>query len=241
MSQSLRANQVTSHPARSAIQRTGGPVWVFDLDDTLHHATPHIFPQINRAMTAYIERHLALDHAAATALRQHYWQRYGATLLGLIRHHGVDPHHFLDQTHNFEDLGSLIITAPALAHTLADLPGRRIIFSNAPRRYTEDVLEHTGLRRLFDAVYTVESFGFQPKPLRAGFLKLFQRERVAANQCIMVEDSLANLVMAKRLGMHTLWVTHSLRNSPWVDHKLRKVTDLRYLSAWSQRATCGAK
>lgn len=90
------------------------PVWVFDLDDTLHHATPHIFPHINRAMTAYIERHLALDHAAATALRQHYWQRYGATLLGLIRHHGVDPHHFLAATHNFDDLGSLLITAPAL-------------------------------------------------------------------------------------------------------------------------------
>ena len=217
------------------------PVWVFDLDDTLHHATPHIFPQINRAMTAYIERHLALDHAVATALRQHYWQRYGATLLGLIRHHGIDPHHFLSETHNFDNLGSLIITAPALAHTLKGLPGRRIIFSNAPRRYTHDVLQLSGLLPLFDAIYTVESFGFQPKPLRSGFEKLLRKERIRPNQAIMIEDSLANLVMAKRLGMHTLWVTRSLRNSPWVDHKLRSITDLRHLPAWSQRATCGAK
>ncbi len=227
--------QASSIPSRRA------PVWVFDLDDTLHHATPQIFPHINRAMTAYIERHLALDHAAATALRQHYWQRYGATLLGLIRHHGVDPHHFLDQTHNFDDLGSLIMTAPALANTLDALPGRRIIFSNAPRRYTDDILRLTGLRSLFNAVYTVESFGFHPKPLRTGFLRLLQRERVQARQCIMVEDSLANLVMAKRLGMHTLWVTRSLRNSPWVDHKLRTITELRHLQDWSQRATCSAK
>jgi putative hydrolase of the HAD superfamily len=192
-------------------------------------------------MTAYIERHLALDHAAATALRQHYWQRYGATLLGLIRHHGVDPHHFLEQTHNFDDLGSLIITAPALAHTLKNLPGRRVIFSNAPRFYTHEVLRLSGLLPLFDAIYTVESFGFQPKPQRSGFLKLLQRERVRASQCIMVEDSLANLVMAKRLGMHTVWITCSQRSSPWVNHKLRKITDLRYLAAWSQRAACGAK
>ena len=49
------------------------PVWVFDLDDTLHHATPHIFPQINRAMTAYIERHLALDHdVQGTVLHRQY-------------------------------------------------------------------------------------------------------------------------------------------------------------------------
>ena len=183
------------------------PVWVFDLDDTLHHATPHIFPHINRAMTAYIERHLSLDYAEATALRQHYWQRYGATLLGLIRHHGIDPNHFLAETHNFENLGSLIITAPALAHTLKQLPGRRIIFSNAPRTYTHDVLALTGLLPLFDAIYTVESFGFQPKPLRSGFLKLLQKEQIQPSQAIMIEDSLPNLVMAKRLGMHTLWIT----------------------------------
>ena len=217
------------------------PVWVFDLDDTLHHATPHIFPHINRAMTDYIERHLSLDYADATALRQHYWQRYGATLLGLIRHHGVDPHHFLAETHNFENLGSLIITAPALVNTLKQLPGRRIIFSNAPRIYTHEVLALTGLLPLFDTIYTVESFGFQPKPLRSGFLKLLRKERIQACQAIMIEDSLPNLVMAKRLGMHTLWVTRSLRNSPWVDHKLRSIIDLRHLVGWSQRATCGAK
>ncbi|MGV0998191.1 MAG: pyrimidine 5'-nucleotidase [Fluviibacter sp.] len=217
------------------------PVWVFDLDDTLHHATPHIFPQINRAMTAYIERHLALDHAAATALRQHYWQRYGATLLGLIRHHGIDPHHFLAETHQFENLSSMLITAPALADILRQLPGRRIIFSNAPRAYTLNVLRLTGLLPVFDAVYTVESFGFQPKPMRSGFLKLLRKERIRPAQAIMVEDSLANLVMAKRLGIHTLWVTRTLRNSPWVDHKLRSITDLRHLVDWSQRATCGAK
>ena len=223
------------------MQRMRAPVWVFDLDDTLHHATPHIFPQINRAMTAYIERHLALDHAAATALRQHYWQRYGATLLGLIRHHGIDPHHFLAETHQFENLSSMLITAPALSNVLQQLPGRRIIFSNAPRAYTLNVLRLTGLLPVFDAVYTVESFGFQPKPMRSGFLKLLRKERIRPAQAIMVEDSLPNLVMAKRLGMHTLWVTRTLRNSPWVDHKLRSITDLRHLVDWSQRATCGAK
>lgn len=217
------------------------PVWVFDLDDTLHHATPHVFPQINRAMTEYIERHLSLDYAAATALRQLYWKRYGATLLGLIRHHGVDPHHFLAQTHNFENLSSMLITAPALADTLKQLPGRRIIFSNAPKAYTHEVLRLTGLTPLFDAIYTVESFGFQPKPLRSGFQKLLQKERIQPGQAIMIEDSLPNLVMAKSLGMHTVWVTRSLRNSPWVDHKLRSIINLRHLVGWSQRATCGAK
>ena len=32
--------------------------WIFDLDNTLHNATPHIFPHINRAMTAYLQQRL---------------------------------------------------------------------------------------------------------------------------------------------------------------------------------------
>jgi putative hydrolase of the HAD superfamily len=47
-----------------------GPVWIFDLDNTLHNATPHIFPHINRSMTAYLQEHLQLDEDAANALRR---------------------------------------------------------------------------------------------------------------------------------------------------------------------------
>jgi len=54
------------------------PVWIFDLDNTLHDASPHIFPHINRSMTAYLQRYLQLDEAAANDLRMHYWRRYGA-------------------------------------------------------------------------------------------------------------------------------------------------------------------
>ncbi len=68
--------------------------WIFDLDNTLHNATPHIFPHINRSMTAYLQEHLQLDEAEANDLRMHYWQRYGATLSGLIRHHGTESGSF---------------------------------------------------------------------------------------------------------------------------------------------------
>jgi len=54
--------------------------WIFDLDNTLHNARPHIFPHINRAMTAYLQAHLGPEEEAAGELRQHYWKRYGATL-----------------------------------------------------------------------------------------------------------------------------------------------------------------
>ena len=61
-------------------------VWLFDLDNTLHDASAAAFGPLTEAMTAYIARELSLDPEAAAALRVQYWRRYGATLLGLIRH-----------------------------------------------------------------------------------------------------------------------------------------------------------
>ena len=205
----------------------GDRVWLFDLDNTLHDATPHIFPHINRSMREYIERHLGVGEDEATRIRQDYWVRYGATLLGLIRHHGTDPAHFLRETHQFADLSGMVRFDPAIRGFLRHLPGRRIIFSNAPRHYTEAILAITGLGRLFDAIYAVENIRYQPKPMPAGFRALLKAEHLDPRRCIMVEDSLANLVTAKRLGMKTVWVSAGLRNSPYVDVKVRSVLELR--------------
>lgn len=207
---------------RSASER----VWLFDLDNTLHDATPHIFPHINRSMREYIERHLGVDEEEATRLRQHYWVRYGATLLGLMRHHGTDPIHFLRETHRFPDLAGMLVFERAIKAALHRLPGRKILFSNAPAHYAEAILELTGLARLFAAVYSVERVGFRPKPMLSGFRALLRAESLQARRCIMVEDSLANLVAAKRLGMHTVWVSAGARRSPCVDIKVASVLDL---------------
>ena len=202
------------------------PVWLFDLDNTLHDATPHIFPHINRAMRQYIERHLAVDTDEANRIRQVYWRRYGATLLGLMRHHDTDPRHFLWETHQFPDLARLVVFERPLRHALRRLPGRKIVFSNAPRHYTEAVLSIMGIRRHFDAVWTIERLRFTPKPFRAGFQRLLQRERLTPDQCIMVEDSAENLRTAKCLGMKTILISRRLRTPAFVDVRLHSVLEL---------------
>ena len=200
--------------------------WLFDLDNTLHDANPHIFPHINRSMRQYIERHLGLDETAATQLRQHYWTHYGATLLGLMRHHNTDPRHFLWETHQFPDLRRMLVFDHAIRAMLKRLPGRKIIYSNAPRHYTDAVLELTGLDQIFDAIYAVDNLGFRPKPMLAGFRALLRAEQLNPQCCIMVEDSLINLVSAKKLGMKTVWVSAGSRQSPHVDVKLKNLLGL---------------
>jgi putative hydrolase of the HAD superfamily len=203
-----------------------GRTWLFDLDNTLHNATPHIFPHINRSMRQYIERHLGVDESEATRIRQDYWIRYGATLRGLMRHHGTDPKHFLWETHQFPDLRRMLDFEKPMLHILRKLPGKKILFSNAPRHYTDAILEMTGLGRYFSATYTVENLRFQPKPMLAGFRTLLRAEHLDPKHCIMVEDSLPNLISAKKLGMKTVWVSTSLRQSSFVDIKIKSVLQL---------------
>ena len=200
--------------------------WLFDLDNTLHNASAHIFPHIGRSMRDYICRHLDLDEAAATQLRQHYWRRYGATLLGLMRHHDIDPRHFLHHTHQFPNLSRMVVAESPLQATLRRLPGRKIIFSNAPIHYTEAILSIIGIRRSFGAVYSVEQLRYQPKPAIRGFLRVLRGEGLDPRRCIMVEDTLPNLMTAKRLGMKTVWVTRTTRRPPCVDVQIRSVLDL---------------
>lgn len=204
----------------------GDPIWIFDLDDTLHHAGPHIFPRMNRAMTDYVVRHLDVDEDRANELRIHYWRRYGASLLGLMRHHGVDPHHFLLHTHQFPDLDRLVLGHPALRATLARLPGRKLVFSNSPEHYCRAVLRVLRITDLFDGVFTIEHTGFRPKPDRRGFLRLLQRHRLPPRRCIMVEDNVPNLQTAKQLGMRTILVGMPARRPPGVDFSLRNVVGI---------------
>ena len=216
------------------ISRMRGLAWIFDLDNTLHNAMTHALPRIDRAMTAYVARHVGLDEANANALRMRYWKRYGATILGLMRHHGVDPKHFLRETHVFPDLRENIDAEHSLRATLYRLPGRKYVFSNAPMHYAHEVLNVLGVRDLFVDVLAIEHTGYRPKPDVAGYLRLTRRHHLQPRRCIMVDDHLDNLLTAKRLGMSTVWMKlpHAGARVPgYVDHTVRRMANLPVVSA----------
>lgn len=202
------------------------PIWLFDLDNTLHDASARIFPHINRSMTHYVMAELGLEEREANALREYYWRRYGATLQGLMRHHGIDPHHFLRTTHDFPALERMVIFDRTLAGVLGRLPGRKYIFSNGPARYAQDVLAVMGLRRHFDGVFAIEDARFSPKPGMSAYRRLLHRYRLNPADCVMVEDTAENLRSARRLGIRTVLVGPGPGKPSWVDIRVRSVRAL---------------
>jgi putative hydrolase of the HAD superfamily len=196
------------------------PIWLFDLDNTLHDASHAIFPGITARMNDYLARVLGdgvTPACAATvnAARTLYWKRYGATLLGMIRHHGVCADDFLHTTHDLGELRALMRFERGLASMLRRLPGPKILLTNAPLRYSRDVLRHLRLHRHFDHHIAIEHMRvlgeLRPKPSKAMLRRVVRRHGGNARRCVLVEDTLANLRAAKALGMRTVWVTGYLR------------------------------
>ena len=201
-------------------------VWVFDLDDTLHDASAHIFPVMNRTMTQYIMDTLELDEHDAFKLRQHYWRVYGATLKGLMRHHGTDPNHFLDKTHELPGLPEMVIAAKGLRHCLQRLSGRKVVFTNAPMSYALRVLKLLDIDDMFETIFSVESTRFHPKPSVRGFRQLLRAIGAKAEDCVMLEDNLPALKTAKRLGMKTVYVSKTMHKPNYVDARINSVLAL---------------
>jgi putative hydrolase of the HAD superfamily len=204
-------------------------IWIFDLDDTLHNASAHIFPVMNQSMTQYIMDHLQINEDEAHALRKHYWRIYGATLKGLVHHHNTDPHHFLEQTHRLENLHEMVIQMKQLRHLIKSLSGRKLVFTNAPRGYAMRVLDLLGITDLFEIIFSVESTKFHAKPSVRGFRALLNSINAKAENCIMLEDSLPALMTAKRLGMKTIWISKKLHKPNYVDYRLTSVLALTHI------------
>ena len=201
-------------------------VWIFDLDNTLHDARARIFPAMHVQINAYLRRYFGVDAAGADEIRTRFWRTYGTTLNGLMRHHGADPRHFLRETHVFPELADMVVHENALKHALRRLGGVKLVFSNAPRHYVEEVLRVMGLARAFDGVYTIEDARYRGKPALHGFHFLLRKHQLDAHRCAFVDDALENLRAAHRLGMSTVWVSRERRRVPFVDLRVRSVVEL---------------
>ncbi len=197
--------------------------WLFDLDNTLYPAESGFMGEIEKRMTAYVQKVTGLDAEPAYRLQKDYLARYGLTLGGLVEHHGVDPADFHAIFHDM----SLEALAhdPALVAAIARLPGRRLIFTNADDVHAQRVLAHLGLGDLFHDVFHIGSADYVPKPDPRAFERMNAAHDIRPAATAFFEDREVNLAPAADLGMTTVLVgPHApASTAPFVHHKTEKL------------------
>jgi len=203
--------------------------WVFDLDNTLYPARA-LYDEIGMRMTAYIARHVGVPDEEALRLRELYFHEYGATIVGLVRHHGINAADFLADVHEADH--SVLVVDEELADLIRQLPGRRIIFTNGGGGHPERVLETLGLASCFDAVFDIEHAGLAPKPMAESYARLIAAHDIDPRHAVFFEDTLRNLEPAHALGFTTVLIgdVHPDPKPAYVDHWAHELKDFLRLA-----------
>jgi len=178
---------------------------LFDLDNTLYPAERDLFSLIDVRINHYMEMQVGIDQQQVDGLRRQYWQDYGTTLQGLMRHHQVDPEDYLDYVHAV-DVGSRLSADTELRQSIEALPIPSYIFTNGSRCHVDRVVAALGLDGLFVDVFDIRIANYQPKPHPDPYQQILAKLELAGEQCVMVEDQPQNLKTAKDLGMKTVLV-----------------------------------
>jgi putative hydrolase of the HAD superfamily len=200
--------------------------WIFDLDLTLYGPEHAIMTQIRDRIAAYVQDYFQVDAETGHKIRRDYWMRYGTTLNGLMVEHGVDPHGYLDAVHNV-DL-SLLAPSESLRSAIMDLPGRKLIFTNADAPYAARVLAARGLDDVFEAMFDIHDMRHRPKPFAPSYDAFCSQHRINPNTALFIEDTPHNLAPAKALGMKTIWIDHDqneTKTPDFVDARIANLTE----------------
>ncbi len=185
---------------------TGLEVIFLDLDDTLYPRTNGLWQAIAGRILDFMIRRLGMTPAEAEERRADYLERYGTTLGGLVRHHGVDPLDYLRFVHDLP-LEIYLAPDPRLYDLLATLSCRRVIFTNAHREYVERVVDRLGVADMLDQIIDILALQMHHKPEPEAYqLALALTGNPLPSRCAIVDDRARNLVPAAGLGMHAVLI-----------------------------------
>ncbi|MGH7821989.1 MAG: pyrimidine 5'-nucleotidase [Candidatus Binatia bacterium] len=200
-------------------------VFLFDLDDTLYSRDLGVVARIDRRINEYMSSRLGIAPGDVDALRRRYWSENGTTLRGLMATHAIDPDEYLRYVHDIA-LEDLLREDGELRSILGRLDGRKLVFSNSSRVHAAKVLALLGIADRFDAIVTLEDLAYVPKPLPAAYVTVLARAGAAPAECLIVEDTLHNLVPARQMGMRTVWIGDPARPDPAADAVIARIHEI---------------
>lgn len=180
---------------------------LFDLDDTLYPSGSGIMTEIRARILEYMQTRLFLSAEDADVLRRDYLSRYGTTMRGLQINHAIDAEDYLRFVHDFS-LHAHLKANPRLDAALRAISLDKVVFTNASREHAERVLTILGIAARFSKIVDVRDMEFESKPQPGAYQRICDLLGVLPQNCLLIEDSVRNLLPAKALGMVTVLVNH---------------------------------
>jgi putative hydrolase of the HAD superfamily len=199
---------------------------LFDLDNTLYPQSCGLMKEIGNRINQFMVEQLGICPEEVSKTRDSFLKTHGTTLNALRRHFEVDPDEFLAFVHDIP-LAEYLRYDPQLDRMLGRLKIRKIVFTNSDARHARRVLTRLGIMHHFESILDIHFLEFVNKPHERAYLKVLEEISAQPEECVLIEDSLANLITAKKLGMTTVIVSEGTKNG---DHRhIQRITDFEHL------------
>ncbi len=180
---------------------------LFDLDETIYPPTAGLLIAISERFTQYMIARLGYSRDMADGLRKEYEHKYGSTTRGILLHHKVDPSELLAFVHDVP-IYDFLSQDKDLDCLLDCIHARKCIFTNGTREYARKVLKALDVEHHFYKIFDIRSSGYCGKPDITAYLQVCTALRANGRAIMLLDDSLVNTALAKRLGWQTVWLHH---------------------------------
>ena len=184
--------------------------FIFDCDGVLYKDLDAVFGQVSKKMGEYISRKLNVDLKKAKELQQNYFHQYNTSLNGLMIHHKIDPHEFLEYVHDINL--DFLKKDTVLREELLKLDVKKFVYTNGSRDHVNNITKHLGIDDLFDGVFDIVDGQFMPKPQIEPFKVLIKKFDINPEETVFIEDIAKNLSVKKELNLKTVWL---INNEYW--------------------------
>lgn len=178
----------------------------FDLDDTLYPADSGLWQVLKERISLYMHEKLGLTWQEIPSLRRHLYQTYGTSLRGLKALYEIDELDYLVFVHDVP-LHHFIHPIPYLRETIQSYPQRKFIFTNADHNHARRVIKTLELEGCFEKIIDIHTIAPYCKPMTPAYqIAMQEADETDPRKCVLIDDSVANLTEARRLGFFTIRV-----------------------------------
>ncbi|HOG68452.1 MAG TPA: pyrimidine 5'-nucleotidase [Fibrobacteraceae bacterium] len=212
-------------------------IWLFDYDLTLYgEEERHVLDSLDHRITLFVKRTTGVYLEQASEIRKKYWVDYGTTLAGLHAEYQVDPNDFFDFIHLNDGL-IFPKKAPQKRILLESIKGKKYVFTNARKDWSDAGLSSMDIADCFDGVMDLKKLDWKGKPSVDAYDKMEAFLKKASinsfdenpSQIIFLEDSIRNLQEAHERGWTTIFVNATQQKPDWVDYQLDHLQSLKLL------------
>lgn len=216
---------------------------IFDLDGTLYQVddVPAI---VRKNIEDYMVKYLKVAEQDVSKFTSQFYASHGTTLAGLVANgYDIDFDDWHAKVHHTLQYDKLLFPDAALRSLLSCIRVPKYILTNADSKHTDICLEILGIRDCFDGIFHFENINQEGtkqglstashpvvcKPAPEVYELVLQLIGAQASTTLFLDDSMANVVSARSVGISTVLVGKTSRDDgptpdlPGVDFVLEDI------------------